>query len=152
MPHADHALRAVRAALRCQRLLAGKQAEYVERAAGMPVRMRIGLNTGQVVVGNMGSADRFNYTMLGDAANLASRLEGANKAFGTYLMVSETTWSQLGGAVPGRELARIRVVGRKNPVLVYEPLALPGEPAPTWLPTYEKGLACVRERQCSAAA
>ena len=152
VPQADHALRAVRAALRCQRLLAGKQAEYVERAAGMPVRMRIGLNTGQVVVGNMGSADRFNYTMLGDAANLASRLEGANKAFGTYLMVSETTWSQLGGAVPGRELARIRVVGRKNPVLVYEPLALPGEPAPTWLPTYEKGLACVRERQWSAAA
>lgn len=152
VPQADHALRAVRAAVRCQRLLKEKQAEYSPRAAGMPVRMRIGLNTGEVVVGNMGSADRFNYTMLGDAANLASRLEGANKAFGTFLMVAESTWVKLGDAVPGRELARIRVVGRKNPVRVFEPLGLPGEPAPAWLPIYEKALALVQDRQWAEAA
>lgn len=148
----DHAARAVRAALRCQRLLAEKQSDYTARAAGMPVRMRIGLNTGQVVVGNMGSADRFNYTMLGDAANLASRLEGANKAFGTFLMVAETTWNQVGAAVIGRELAHVRVVGRKTPVRVFEPLALAGEPIPAWLADYEAGLALVRARRWAEAA
>lgn len=152
VPQADHARRAVRAALRCQRLLAEKQADYSARAAGMPVRMRIGLNTGDVVVGNMGSADRFNYTMLGDAANLASRLEGANKAFGTFLMVAESTWKQVGDAVIGREMGQIRVVGRKTPVRVFEPLALAGESAPAWLPAYEKGLAAVRAGQWSDAA
>ncbi len=148
----DHAVRAVRAALRCQRLLVEKQADYSARAAGMPVRMRIGLNTGDVVVGNMGSADRFNYTMLGDAANLASRLEGANKAFGTFLMVAETTWTLLGDSITGRELGAVRVVGRKNPVRVFEPLALKDEVAPAWLATYEKGLRLVHERRWAEAA
>lgn len=142
---ADHARRAVRAALRCQRLLLEKKADYSARAAGMPVRMRIGLNSGDVVVGNMGSADRFNYTMLGDAANLASRLEGANKAFGTFVMVAESTWQQVGSAIVGRELGLIRVVGRKAPVRVFEPIALQGEPLPAWLPNYEKGLDLVRK-------
>lgn len=148
---ADHAVRAVRAALRCQRLLAEKQADYSARAAGMPVRMRIGLNSGEVVVGNMGSADRFNYTMLGDAANLASRLEGANKGFGTLVMVAESTWQRVGGRMVGRELGLIRVVGRKTPVRVFEPLGLPGEPAPSWLPGYEQALALVRNRAWRAA-
>lgn len=148
----DHALRAVRAALRCQRLLKEKQADYAPRAAGMPVRMRIGLNTGEVVVGNMGSADRFNYTMLGDAANLASRLEGANKAFGTFLMVAESTWNRLNGAVVGRELGCIRVVGRQAPVRVFEPLALAGEPVPAWLADYEAALDLARRKEWSEAA
>jgi adenylate cyclase len=152
VPQPDHARRAVRAALRCQRLLIAKQADYSARAAGMPMRMRIGVNSGEVVVGNMGSADRFNYTMLGDAANLASRLEGANKAFGTFLMVAESTWQQVDGAMAGRELGLVRVVGRKNPVRVFEPLTLPGEPVPAWLPTYEKGLVLVRARQWADAA
>ncbi len=148
----DHALRAVRAALRCQRRLAERQAELSAMAAGMPVRMRVGLNTGDVVVGNMGSSARFNYTMLGDAANLASRLEGANKAFGTYLLVAESTWRLLQGAVPGRELGRLQVVGRRQPVRVFEPLALPGESAPAWLPVWEQAMACVARADWSGAA
>ena len=87
LPQVDHAARAVRAAVRCQRRLAERREEYMQRT-GAAVRMRIGLNTGPVVVGNMGSARRFDYTMLGDTANLASRLEGANKALGTYTMVA----------------------------------------------------------------
>lgn len=120
----DHALRACRAAVRCQQKLRERQPELRERA-GTPFRMRIGINTGVVVVGNMGSRQRFDYTVLGDAANLASRLEGANKAFGTDTMVAESTWLQTNGKLPGRELGRLRVVGRQTPVRVFEPL-LPG--------------------------
>ncbi|MFH0880638.1 MAG: adenylate/guanylate cyclase domain-containing protein, partial [Lentisphaerota bacterium] len=106
MSQADHAVRACRTALRCQRKLAERREEFLQRT-GAVMKMRIGMNTGDVVVGNMGSHNRFNYTILGDAANLASRLEGANKAFGTYMMVSEATWGQIKGQFPGRELGRI---------------------------------------------
>ncbi len=122
----DHAVRAVRASVRCQKKLAERRAEY-EARTGAVLKMRIGLNTGPVVVGNMGSSARFDYTVLGDAANLASRLEGANKALGTYLMIAESTWGQTGGAFPGRELGQLRVVGRKTPVRVYEATGLEGE-------------------------
>lgn len=151
VPQEDHAARAIRAALGCQSVLRKKQAELSEKAAGMPVRMRIGLNTGDVVIGNMGSAERFNYTMLGDAANLASRLEGANKAFGTFIMVSESTWKAAGDAAFGRELGAIRVVGRKTPVRVYEPLAFDRAALPSWLPDYEAGLKAVTEKRWAAA-
>ena len=125
----DHAARACRAAVRCQRKLAERRAEF-ERRTGVVLRARIGLNTGEATVGNMGSRERFNYTVLGDAANLASRLEGANKAFGTYAMVSESTWQSAGGGFAGRELARLKVVGRQTPVRVYELAGLPGDARP----------------------
>jgi adenylate cyclase len=84
--------------------------------------MRIGMNSGPAVVGNMGSKTRFDYTMLGDQVNLAARLEGVNKQFRTYTMISAATMEKLGGAFPVRELARVAVVGRKEPVTVFEPL------------------------------
>ena len=133
----DHAERACRAALRCQRRLAERRAEFQQRT-GVVLRARIGLNTGEAIVGNMGSYERFNYTVLGDAANLASRLEGANKAFGTYLMVSENTWLRSGGGWCGRELALLRVVGRQTPVRVYELRGLPGETLPESWPVFKQ--------------
>jgi len=146
----DHAVRACRAAVRCGRKLAERRAEFEQRT-GAVVKARIGLNTGFVAVGNMGSYERFNYTILGDAANLASRLEGANKAFGTYALISETTWEASSGLFMGRELGRLRVVGRKAPVRVYELAGLPGEPRPAHFEPFEAALALFYEGQFAAA-
>ncbi len=147
----DHATRAVRASVRCQRKLAERRAEF-EARTGAVLKMRIGLNTGAVVVGNMGSSNRFDYTVLGDAANLASRLEGANKALGTYLMVAESTWAQTNGAFPGRELGFLRVVGRKTPVRVYEATGLEGEPAGEPEKAFAAALAQARAGRWAEAA
>ncbi|MBM4313010.1 MAG: adenylate/guanylate cyclase domain-containing protein [Deltaproteobacteria bacterium] len=117
----DHAGRCVRAALRCQEKLAGLRPAFRERI-GKDLRMRIGINSGPAVVGNMGSHTRFDYTMLGDAVNLASRLEGINKEFGTYTIVSQATLDLLAGAFPVRELSRVSVVGRREPVTIHEPM------------------------------
>jgi len=117
----DHAQRCVRAALRCQAKLAEMRPMFRERL-GKDLRMRIGMNTGPAIVGNMGSHTRFDYTMIGDSVNLASRLEGINKQFGTYTIISNSTMEQMGGLFPSRELAKVAVVGRKEPVTVYEPM------------------------------
>ena len=117
----DHALRGVTTALNCQRKLAEMRPELFKRT-GKEFHMRIGLNTGMAVVGNLGSHTRFDYTMLGDAVNLAARLESINKQFGTYTMISEATLDQLGSAVAVRELSCIRVVGKEKPVRVFEPM------------------------------
>lgn len=117
----DHATRIVRASLRCQARLAELRPRFRERI-GKEMLMRIGVNTGHAVVGNLGSRSRFDYTMLGDAVNLAARLEGVNKQFGTYTIISEATQQMMGNAFASRELARVAVVGRKEPVRIYEPM------------------------------
>jgi len=124
----DHAERACRSAVRCQEALAARRPEFKERC-GKEMFARIGLHTGEVIVGNMGSRQRFDYTVLGDAANLASRLEGANKAFGSATMVSGTTREQAGDGFAFRALGTLRVVGRKEPVEVFE---LASEAAGSW--------------------
>ena len=121
LQQSDHALRCVRAALRCQVRLAEMRPMFKERL-GKDLKMRIGINSGPAVVGNMGSHTRFDYTMIGDAVNLAARLEGINKQFGTYTLISKSTMEQTDGAFPVRELSKVAVVGRKEPVVVYEPM------------------------------
>ena len=93
------------------------------------INVRMGLNSGPMVVGNMGSVQKLNYTIMGDAVNLASRLEGANKAFGTQMMISETTYQSCASLIDVRELDTIRVVGKSEPVTVYELLERKGETA-----------------------
>ncbi len=117
----DHPTVAVRAALRCQKRLEELRPVFRKRV-GQELYMRIGLNTGEAVVGNMGSSSRFDYTMLGDSVNLAARLEGNNKQFGTYTMISAATASRLSTDIACRELGRIAVVGRREPVQVFEPM------------------------------
>ncbi len=136
----DHAVRAIRAGLRCQTKLAEMRPVLRERVK-KDLFMRVGLNSGPAVVGNMGSRTRFDYTMLGDAVNLASRLEGINKQFRTYIMVSAATLERSGGAFPARELSRVAVVGRKEPVTVYEPMLPEQFAAKTaTLQTFDRGL------------
>jgi len=117
----DHAVRAVRSALRCQAKLDELRPVFRERVK-KDLYKRIGINSGPAVVGNFGSHTKFNYTMLGDAVNLASRLEGVNKQFKTYTMISAMVRDRMGDAFPVREVSRIAVVGRREPVTVFEPM------------------------------
>lgn len=122
--HQDHSRLAVEAMVRCQEKLAQMRPE-LEARAGRPFHMRIGVNTGDAVVGNMGSKSHFDYTMLGDSVNLAARLEGLNKQFGTYSMCSAATRDEAlewGTQLRFRELARVAVVGKKEAVTVFEPM------------------------------
>lgn len=141
LDQSDHAARACRAALRCQQRLV-ERAEDFNAMAGAELKARIGLHTGEVVVGNIGSKMRFDYSILGDAANLASRLESANKIFGTTIMVSEATWQQAGGGTNfiGRELGMLKVTGRNATVKVFELQGQADIAAPVDPTVYQKAL------------
>jgi class 3 adenylate cyclase/CHASE2 domain-containing sensor protein len=122
----QHAERAVRAALTCCARLAPLNEEI--RAAGGPaLAHRIGINSGRAIVGNVGSRRRFNYTAIGDAVNLAARLEAANRHYGTPIIASEHTVGLTGDAFFWREIDLVRVKGRAGAVKIYEPLALAGQ-------------------------
>ncbi len=136
-----HAEKCVEAALRCQEKLAGMRPDFHSRT-GHELHMRIGINTGFAIVGNFGSHTKFDYTMLGDSVNLAARLEGINKQFGTYTMISEFTRNEIGEAFAFREIGRVAVVGRKQAVTVFEPLRPEARTRQNeQYDTFEKGLA-----------
>lgn len=122
----NHRLGGLRTALDMQKRLAALAPEW--RQAGYPdVITRIGLNTGLALVGNMGSKERLNYTMMGDTVNLASRLEGANKAYGTLIMVAEECLVGMEEQFEVRDLDLLAVKGKTLPVKVYELMAEAGE-------------------------
>ena len=124
MDDPEHALHAVKAALSGQARLQELNCTMPPLFQGRRLNQRIGLHTGAALVGNIGSRQRFNYTVMGDAANLASRLEGANKFYGTSIIASAETMKAAGRGIVWRELDTIRVVGRQEPVVIFEPLAL----------------------------
>ncbi|MBI4148128.1 adenylate/guanylate cyclase domain-containing protein [Candidatus Woesearchaeota archaeon] len=115
----DHAVRACTASLAMIDKL--KELQIKWKKEGVPLLdIGIGLNTGDAVIGNMGSAMRFNYTCMGDTINLASRLEGINKEYGTHIIVSESTKKNLPKDFVFRELDFVRVKGKKEPITIYE--------------------------------
>ncbi len=109
--------------MECQKLLAQHNPHFLERY-GHQIKTRFGIHTGEVIIGNLGTEKRFDYTFIGDAGNLASRLESANKQFSTYVMISEQTKTLLHDDYHFRELGMIRVVGRTESVRVFEPLSV----------------------------
>jgi adenylate cyclase len=119
----DQSLRACRAALRQQAALVGLNRRFAEQNLP-PLTMRIGLHAGEAIVGNLGSAKHFNYTVIGDTVNLAARLEGLNKFYHTAIIASEAMVLACGEAIIFRELDQAAVKGRETPVRVFEVLAL----------------------------
>jgi adenylate cyclase len=115
----DHAVRACRAALDCQNRLEELRPEFAAKS-GHELFMRVGLNSGPAVVGNMGSHSRFDYTAMGDTINMASRLEGACKQYSVPILIGDTTFQMAKHAVAAREVDLIRVVGKSKPERVYQ--------------------------------
>jgi adenylate cyclase len=115
----DHAQAACFAAIDMQKALKEMRTRWKKEGAA-EIYSRFGINTGPAVIGNMGSRTRMNYTAMGDTVNLASRLEGANKYYGTYSMISEMTYAKVKNDVEVRYLDKIRVVGKELPITVYE--------------------------------
>ena len=151
-PQTDHAIRACRTGLEMLQALDRLQRDW--KAKGMPrLDVGIGINTGNMLVGNMGSKQRFNFTVMGDSVNLASRLEGINRQFGTNLIISESTFLHVKDQVVVRELDLLRVKGKAHPVKVYELLGLTAE-APQYsdlIGRFEKGLEAYRRGEWKAA-
>jgi len=121
VPYQDHATRACSAAVRMKKIENYLNEHFLEESLSpSPLMTRIGINTGEMVVGNMGTANRMDYTIMGHAVNLAARLEGVNKQYGTWILTSELTYDATGTAFAARKLDRVRVVGVSEPVRLYE--------------------------------
>lgn len=149
----DHALQACLASLEMQEKVAEMRKEW-KKQGKHEIHVRIGLNTGEMVVGNMGSAYRMDYTMMGDAVNLAARLEGVNKEYKTFLMFSDYTYQEVKSLIEVRELDLIRVVGKNEPVKIYQVLGKRGEVENEKLQLYKyfaKGLRLYREKNWAEA-
>jgi adenylate cyclase len=150
----DHALRTCRAALDMQKSLIGLRKMW-ESEGKPPFHVRIGINSGEMVVGNMGGASRFDYTVIGDSVNLGSRLEGANKQYGTGIIISEHTYRHVRNDVVARELDMLLVSGKTELIRVFELIGVREEPIgperEEFLALYQEGLRLYRQRAWAEA-
>ncbi len=122
----DHAVRCCHAAIDMDKHMVGMREKL--KAEGRPnMTVRMGINSGPMVVGNMGSATRMDYTIMGDAVNLAARLEGANKFYSSGTMISDSTYNLAKDEIEARELDTVRVVGKKEPITIYQLLDKKGQ-------------------------
>jgi len=152
-PQRDHAERCCRAALACRSAI---EASGLADDQGHPLHIRIGINSGSMLVGNIGSELRLNYTVIGDAVNVASRLESANKNYGTGILIGEATEHLASHALIAREIDSIAVYGREEGLSVYELIAMADDvradlEAKGWIASYEQGLAQYRVRDFAGA-
>jgi adenylate cyclase len=151
LPQEDHALRACCAALDMLQALEGVRARWARDVA--PIEVGIGINSGPMLIGNMGSPQRLTYTVIGDEAHLGARLEAANKDFRTRILLSEATFAQVQGEIAARELDLVAFRGLAQPVRVFELLGeqpLAAGPAAR-LQSFEAALACYRAGDLSEA-
>lgn len=152
-PQPNHAELAIQTALEMQRLLALFNANRTRKGQEF-ISIGVGINTGDVVVGNIGSEERLEYTAIGDAVNLASRLEGINKQYGTHIIISEFTYNHVGDTIVERELDEVRVKGKHKPVKIYEVLGEPGKVSKNTeklCAVFAQGLAYYRKREWDQA-
>lgn len=152
----DHPERALRAAIHMQRSLDQLNRRWNQDADRPALRARIGVHTGPAVVGNVGGRDRFDYSAIGDAVNLAARLEPANDSYGTRIMTSRETLDAADASrFRARELDLVAVKGRDQPVSIHEVVELRDADLPEGLTRalerYDQGLAAYRERDWSRA-
>ncbi|MBU1274774.1 MAG: adenylate/guanylate cyclase domain-containing protein [Proteobacteria bacterium] len=156
---AEHAAHACRAALLCRRH--SQQMDQAWQEAGQPImHTRLGLHTGEVIVGNVGAAQRMDYTALGAAVNLASRLEGLNKVYGTQILASQAVRRAAGEGFVWRTVDQVEPKGTSEPTLIYELVGLLGDlpelaPDPAALEycdRWEAAFALYRERDWPGAA
>jgi adenylate cyclase len=155
MELSDHALRACVSAITMKRI--EKELNKTiseENFFTMPLFTRVGINTGEMVVGNMGTGNKMNYTIMGNAVNLTARLEGANKQYGTWIITSDATIRETEGRILARRLARVRVVGINEPVLIYEPLNIMENASPEekkLVEVFHQALDCYESRDWKRA-
>jgi adenylate cyclase len=148
----DHAYRACHTALRMLERLQTLHPRWRER--GFPeIDIRVGINTGTMVVGNMGSDLRLTYTAMGDAVNLGSRLEGVNKTYGTHIIIGESTWEQVQDRIATRELDAVRVKGKATAVRIFEVMGFLPLPATqhNLVQHFAQGLQAYRAQQWERA-
>ena len=149
-PNDRHAVDACAAALEFRRRLSRHSTD-----SAVPLRMRVGINTGPMLVGNIGSSERLSYTVIGDAVNVASRLEAVNKRYGTEILIGEDTRAAAGDVILVRRLDWVAVYGRTQGLAVYELLGMADHGAlrqPEWVTAYEAGLDAYARRDWSGAA
>jgi adenylate cyclase len=150
LPDSDSAYHACVTAVQMQSQLDKLQTRLL-KIGGVEIKQRIGVNTGLCIVGNMGSEQKKNYTVTGDPVNLASRLEGVNKQYGTGILISEFTHKKAGKRLVTRLVDRVLVVGKSEPVQIYELIDLANKPLDDkkkyFLDIYEQGLKAYQERR-----
>lgn len=152
-PLEHHALAACEGALATLKLVEGINTRF-GGAAGATLRVRIGINSGEMIMGNLGSSRKKNYTVLGDSVNLASRLEGANKEFGTSILLGDSTARLVGDRMATRPLTRLRVKGKLQAIEVHELVGRPDdldEGTRQFLSAYREAYAAYAARDFVAA-
>jgi adenylate cyclase len=151
----DHARRACMSAIRMKRAESTLNERFLaEQLAPSALHTRVGINTGEMTVGNMGTLQRMDYTIMGSSVNLASRLEGVNKQYGTWIMTSEMTQASLGRDFLVRKLDRVRVVGINQPVRLYELIEERGRSEKSVeeaVEVFHRGLALFEEKDWAGA-
>src|SRR4029077_20785160 len=145
----DHVLRACCGALRSARRMQQLNADW--RAQGRPpLRLRIGLHCAEVLVGNVGSSERLSYTAMGDGVNVAARLEGINKTFGTTICISDSVIEEVEPKILARPIRKVQVRGRNREFMIYELLGIRASDDPELKPPDDAARLCELTRGASS--